>query len=90
MRDRILRWLIAATSWLTAWLYSLQRVPVWRSFDGRVTPISKMTDDHLKNTVRMLARNSDKTGEPLPPAYSFLLRELTTRHARRREDTWPP
>jgi len=86
MRDRVLRWCIDKTSRLTAALYALQGVPVWRSFDGRVTPISEMTTDHLKNSVRMLMRQAMKEGTALPPVYIFMVQELAARHGR---DEWP-
>lgn len=30
--------------------------PVWRSSDGRITPIKDLEDSHLNNIVRMLQR----------------------------------
>ena len=32
----------------------------WKSKDGTVTPISKMSDSHLRNTLRMLYRRAEK------------------------------
>jgi hypothetical protein len=55
-RDKFLRLAIELLSRLIVVCYRLQRVPVWRSFDGRVTPITRMRDGHLCNTIRMLER----------------------------------
>lgn len=55
--------------------------PVWRSFDGRVTTPCMMSDRHLENTVKLLEREFQENGEPFPPQYPALLREL---HERRR------
>ena len=33
--------------------------PVWRSADGRVTPISKMDQFHLQNSMKMMGRNGN-------------------------------
>lgn len=73
--DAALRWAIRQTSALTRWLYSLQGVPVWRSFDGRVTPIDQMTNNHLRNTVRMLERGAQTNA----PIYRFMRDELQRR-----------
>jgi hypothetical protein len=35
--------------------------PVWRSADGRVLPISKMSDAHLANAIKMIERSGDLT-----------------------------
>ncbi len=55
-RDVVLRFAIVWLSRLIVVLYKWQRVPVWRSFDGRVTPITRMGNDHLCNTIRLLER----------------------------------
>ena len=49
---------------------------VWRSFDGRVTPIREMTDGHLRNAYNMLLRKDDPRSKPI--------RELFQREADRR------
>lgn len=33
--------------------------PVWRSADGRVSPISKMDNNHLRNSINMLERRGE-------------------------------
>lgn len=33
---------------------------VWRSADGRCVPVSKMSDEHLMNALRMLMRTGDQ------------------------------
>ena len=56
--------------WLIRVLGSLQKLVhekllgerMWKSADGRVTPISKMSHGHLDNCVRMLLRAGDQEG----------------------------
>jgi hypothetical protein len=73
-RDKFLRLAIELLSRLIVVLYRLQRVPVWRSFDGRVTPIARMRDTHLVNTLAMLIRRRER-----PAAFLFLHREVERR-----------
>lgn len=77
--DAALRWAIRQTSALTRWLYTLQGVPVWRSFDGRVTPLDEMHTRHLRNTVAMLERGAQTNA----PIYRFMVQELFRREALR-------
>lgn len=58
-RDNVLRWLIERLSRWTVRLYKMQRVPVWRSADGRVKLLTSMSDQHLFNAVR--ATRSSRT-----------------------------
>lgn len=81
-RDKFLRLAIELLSRLIGVLYRLQRVPVWRSFDGRVTPIHRMRDTHLVNTLAMLVRRGER-----PPAFPFLHREVERRGLGRMVDS---
>lgn len=54
--------------------------PVWRSADGRVTPMSKMTDTHLRNSIKMLERYGHTEDNP---KYPQLKTEWEKRHPRR-------
>lgn len=76
MKDVLIRWLILKLQSAIAWLYSCQSVPVWRSFDGRVTPINEMSTTHLVNTINLLQRRKD---EPESPNLPFLQAELARR-----------
>ena len=49
--------------------------PVWRSFDGRVTSMRKMSDKHLYNSIRYCARNLETDSVQ----YRNLVRERTRR-----------
>lgn len=51
----LIRWCAA----LTEWAYRQQgNAATWRSWDGTVTPIADLDDDHLQNVLAMLARQS--------------------------------
>jgi len=84
--DKAIRRTIRALSWLSARLYSLQGVPVWRSFDGRVTSIAEMDDQHLDNTIAMLKRNGQAAENP---AYPFLCKEQVDRFVARPNRSQP-
>jgi hypothetical protein len=51
------------------------RTYVWRSADGTLTPVHKMTDSHLVNSLRMLRRNGGQAKIVL-----ILRTELERRH----------
>jgi hypothetical protein len=59
----------------------------WRSADGRVTPIDKMDDTHLRNTIAMVKRRPDggKGDRMLPWLEAERERRAQAIHARRTE-----
>lgn len=72
----VLSWLIQRLSSLTVILYKLQRVPVWRSADGRVRLISKLDDQHLFNAIGVLQRQPDCKQSNV---YPYMMAELEKR-----------
>lgn len=56
------------------------KVKVWKTKDGRELPVSKMTDSHLINTIKMCRRNCNKMihtdQEQLMGAEAFLSGEM--------------
>lgn len=93
-RDRFLRLLVMLLGKLSAWLYSLQDVFVWRSADGSVTPLRKMGDDHLVNTMALLVRQGTPRSRIFLPMHREVERRrlghavdaAVSRHRRRRRD----
>lgn len=78
-KDRLIRWLIIKLQYFIARLYAAQDVPVWRSMDGRVTPVNLMDRQHIVNTIRMLLRGGQADNPTLP----FLYAELKKRDVNR-------
>ncbi len=69
-------WLVRLLGSLQTWAqFRFVGERVWRSADGRCTPISKMSDTHLYNSLRMLQRQKDQ---------SDLERVLRSEYERRR------
>jgi hypothetical protein len=57
LRDGFWYWVIDTMSCTQAAIYfHVLKRPVWRSFDGRVTPMDEMNDGHLRNSIRMMIR----------------------------------
>jgi hypothetical protein len=57
-RQRFGFWLVHALAWLQAWVYvRIIQDQVWRSADGRCTPVRQMTNSHLYNAWCMVRRN---------------------------------
>ena len=56
-RQHIGFWLVHVLAWLQAWVYAhIIRDRVWRSADGRCTPVRAMTDNHVRHALRMILR----------------------------------
>jgi hypothetical protein len=61
-----LRAMIRRCQELSAWCYSRLREPVWKSQDGSVRPIAHMSDEHLRNALRVVQRRGeDPDGAPV-------------------------
>ncbi len=78
-RDRLLRWLIERFSALVVSCYKAQKVPVWRSADGRVRLISQMDDQHLFNAIGVLQRQHVDGKQQA--VYPYLIAEKKKREA---------
>jgi hypothetical protein len=60
-KQRIGYRLVRALGTLQAWVQArLIGEPVWRAATGKCTPISRMSDGHLYNALRMLQRTGDQ------------------------------
>jgi|SRR5688572_16827481 len=78
-KDTTLRLALHLLGLLQSALYRMQDDPAWRSADGRVTRISHMGDDHLRNAIAMIERR----GEPFRDhAYPYLILEDERRRKR--------
>lgn len=78
-KDAFWYWLIGMLGKLQAFIIQYQiKEPIWRSFDGRVYVPRTMSDQHLGNTVALIERRFGE-GEPMPPQYQALTRELQHR-----------
>lgn len=54
-------WIVRALGTLQALVQArLIKEPVWRSANGKCTPISRMSTGHLHNSLRMLQRTGDQ------------------------------
>lgn len=80
--DNGLRKVVSALATAQDYIYRAQAVPAWVSADGRVTPITEMTDQHLRNAIgvveRGVARGSKHT-RALPAMRAELARRDAVR-----------
>lgn len=86
--DRALDCVIAICADISDAAYAAKSVHVWYSADGRVTPITEMDDQWLRNAIGCVERgkaNGKKYARVLP----FMRAELADRETRRRMNVFP-
>lgn len=81
--DKKLRKLIDVLATAQCYLYRAQSVPVWVSADGRVTPITEMETQWLRNSIGVVERGVARGGHATR-ALPAMRAELARREAERR------
>jgi len=59
-------------------------IAVWRTQDGNETPVIRMTNDHIHNTIKFLKRKPKKTA--ITDAWIYVLETEQTKRQQQKED----